>query len=282
MNWPAVAHLIRLSNQSGTILLMLPALWALVGASHGKPPWSLVAVFVAGAFLMRSAGVVLNDLADRSIDRQVERTRTRPLASGAITTPVALTVAAVLLLLAACLLIFLNPLAATLSPIAIVLAAVYPFSKRLIHIPQAVLGIAFGWGAVMAWAAVRNDLAQPLWLLFTATVFWAVAYDSIYALQDRDDDARLGVRSSALLFGTWTWVAVAGCFLAMVLCLGLAGRMLELKPGFYAVLGGVAVFLGAQAWKLRGPVHPEQALAMFKQHMWVGGAILGGLWIGFL
>ena len=282
MNWSAVSHLIRLPNQSGTLLLMLPTLWALVVASEGRPALTLIAIFAAGAFLMRSAGVVLNDLTDRSIDRQVERTRTRPLASGAIEVPAALGIAAALVLLAACLLVFLNRLTLLLSPVALLLAALYPFSKRFIHIPQAVLGIAFGWGVVMAWAAVRNALDGPVWWLFAATVFWAVAYDSVYALQDRQDDARVGVMSSAILFGSWTWLLVAGASLASLIALALCGWMMDLSLTFYGVLGAVAVFLGQQAWTLRGEVSPARAFAMFKQHIWVGWAILGGFWIGFV
>ena len=282
MNWSAVSHLIRLRNQSGTLLLMLPTLWALVLASEGRPPLILVAIFAAGAFLMRSAGVVLNDLADRSIDRQVERTKTRPLASGALGVPVALGIATILVLLAASLLMFLNRLTLLLSPIALLLAAFYPFSKRFLHIPQAILGIAFGWGVVMAWAAVRSALDQPVWLLFAATVFWAIAYDSIYALQDREDDAKVGVKSSAILFGSWTWLLVAGSSLATVVCLALCGWMMDLSPVFYGTLSAVAVFMGLQSWTLRRGVSPARAFAMFKQHRWIGGAILAGLWTGFL
>ena len=282
MNWPAVAHLIRLPNQSGTVLLMLPALWALVVASYGRPPFELVAIFVVGAFLMRSAGVVLNDLADRSIDGRVERTKARPLASGAIDVPVGYVLVIVLLSLAACLLLFLNRLTVLLSPFAVLLAALYPYSKRVIHIPQAVLGVAFGWGAVMAWAAVRNALDLPAWLLFAATICWAITYDSIYALQDQADDARVGVKSSATLFGTWTWLAVAVSSLVMLMCLSLCGWTVSLNALFYLVVGAVAIFLGLQVWRIRSTVQPAEAFRMFKQHMWVGWTILGGFWIGFL
>lgn len=278
----ALIQLIRLPNQSGTWLLMLPTLWALLLASNGRPAPRLLVIFALGAFLMRSAGVVLNDLADRSFDRQVERTRHRPLASGALSVPAAVSTAVALTGLAAGLLVFLNPLARWLSPGAFILAAVYPLSKRVLHVPQVILGMAFGWGVLMAWAAVRDRLDLEVWLLYAATVLWAVAYDTIYALQDREDDRRIGVRSSALLFGSWTWLAVGTAAGGMLLLLALCGWRAGLGGAFYAVLAGIAGFLGQQVWRLRDPeVPPALAFAMFKQHIWVGWAVLGGIWAGF-
>ncbi len=282
LNWSTLAHLIRLSNQSGTVLLMLPTLWALVLASRGRPTWSLLAIFAVGSFLMRSAGVVMNDLADQSFDRQVERTRARPLASGALGVPAALATAMVLVSAAAGLVLFLNQLTILLSLVAFLLAAVYPFSKRVIHLPQAVLGVAFGWGAVMAWAAVRNSLEVPVWFLYAGTVFWAVAYDTIYALQDREDDARIGVKSSTILFGSRIWIAVGVSLGGMLIMLGLAGWLVGLGPMFYGMLAVVSGFLSRQVLKLRGSVSPALAFGMFKQHIWVGWAILAGIWAGFL
>jgi 4-hydroxybenzoate polyprenyltransferase len=274
--------LIRLSNQSGTWLLMLPTLWALVLASGGRPPVSLLLIFAAGSFLMRSAGVVLNDLADRAVDRQVERTRARPLASGALGVRAALGTAAGLVALAAGLLPFLNTLTVQLSPMALVLAALYPFSKRIIQLPQAVLGVAFGWGALMAWAAVRNGLEGPAWLLYGSTVCWAIAYDTIYALQDREDDARLGVKSAAILFGDRTWLAVGLALGGMVLLLGLAGWLMDVGAAFYGILAAVCCFFSQQVLRLRSPVSQVLAFAMFKQHIWAGTAILAGIWLGTL
>ncbi|MGH9649573.1 MAG: 4-hydroxybenzoate octaprenyltransferase [Terriglobales bacterium] len=277
-----LAHLIRLFNQSGTLLLLLPTLWSLLLAAQGRPVWSLVAIFVAGSFLMRSAGVVLNDLADRSYDRQVMRTRSRPLASGALGAPEAWLTALGLMTAAAALLLFLNRLTILLSPVAFLLAAAYPYSKRIVAIPQAVLGAAFGWGAVMAWAAARNSLDGPVWLLYAGTVCWAVAYDTIYALQDRDDDARIGVKSSVILFVDWTWLAVGVSLGGMVVCLGLSGWMVGLGPMFYAVLAAIGGFLSWQVQRLRSHVPPERAFAMFKQHVWVGVAVLAAIWLGFV
>ncbi|MBM4123853.1 MAG: 4-hydroxybenzoate octaprenyltransferase [Nitrospira sp.] len=282
LDWPTLARLVRLSSQAGTWLLALPTLWGLTLAAGGRPPFSLLVIFLLGSFLMRSAGVVMNDLADRSFDRQVARTQTRPLASGALSPSQALAVVMALVSLAALLLLFLNRLALFLSPVALLLAALYPFSKRLFHIPQAVLGMAFGWGVIMAWAAVRNELAAPAWLLYGSTICWALAYDTIYALQDRDDDRKIGVKSSAIFFGSLTWLAVALAMGGMLILLGGAGRLLGLGPAFYAALVGVGVLSVCQVTQLRGAVSPARALALFKQHVWVGAAILAGIWAGFL
>ena len=262
---------------------MMPTFWALVLASRGRPALSLLVIFASGSFLMRSAGVVLNDLADRSIDRQVARTRQRPLAAGVLSIKEALALLLILLLLAAGLLLFLPGMTFWLAPVAVVLAAIYPFAKRLVPLPQLALGLAFGWGVLMAWATVEQQLPLPAWLVYGATICWAVAYDTIYAVQDRDDDARIGVHSAVLFFGRWGWVAVAGCGLVMVLLLALVGSMLGLNAIFYAVLGGVALFCTWQAWQLRRPaLSGQDAFRLFHQHVWVGWAILGGIWLGWL
>lgn len=280
--WAALFRLIRLRNQTGTYLLLLPTLWALVLAARGFPPWYLVAIFVAGSFLMRSAGVILNDLADQSFDQRVSRTKARPLASGELSRLHALTLLALLLLMAGLLVLLLDPLVVRLAPIAVFLAAIYPFSKRWIHIPQAILGLAFGWGTVMAWAAVRGHLDPPAWVLFGSTAAWAIAYDTIYALQDCQDDRRIGVKSAALLFGSSTWLAVGTAFSAMLVLLGTAGWMVEVGWAYYGTLLGVGLFFAVQIRQLRGSVDPPQAFDMFRAHVWAGVAILVGLVAGFL
>ena len=231
---------------------------------------------------MRSAGVVMNDLADRSFDRRVERTRTRPLASGAVSVRQAFMAIAVLLVIAAGLLALLNPLAISLSPIAVLFAAVYPFSKRVLSLPQAMLGLAFGWGVIMAWAAVTASVPWPAWLLYAATICWAIAYDTIYALQDRADDLRIGVKSSAILFGSYTWLAVGGFLAVMLLLLGFVGWLHGLNAGFYGVLAALAGFLTQQIFALRHDIPPTRAFHLFRQHVWVGWVILAGIWLGFL
>jgi 4-hydroxybenzoate polyprenyltransferase len=276
-----VAQLIRLPNQTGTLLLMLPTLWALVLASRGRPNPTLLVIFAAGSFLTRSAGVILNDIADRSLDSQVDRTKTRPLASGALSVPEALAALLILLAVAGGMLLFLDRLAILLSPVALVLAAFYPFSKRVLPLPQAVLGTAFGWGVVMAWAAARGTLELQTWLLFGGTIAWAVAYDTIYALQDREDDQRVGIKSSAILFGQWTWLAVAASFGVMILCLGWAGWLSGIGPVYYGVLAASCGFVSQQIRKLRGPVSSSLAFSMFRQHVWIGWTILAGFWAGF-
>lgn len=282
MTWANVSRLIRLPSQTGTWLLMLPTLWALVLSSQGIPPWQLLVIFILGSFVMRSAGVILNDLADRSFDRQVARTRQRPLASGDMAPAHALIVLAVLLTLAGLLVLQLNALTIMLSPAAIALAALYPFAKRVIHLPQAVLGIAFGWGTIMAWTASRGVIESAAWLTFAATICWAIAYDTIYALQDMDDDRRIGVKSSALYFGSAAWLAVGSTGAIMLLLLGIGSGMMGIGAITYGVLAAVGVFLAKQVNELRNPISPERAFELFQQHVWIGTAILVGLILGFL
>lgn len=282
MTWANVSRLIRLPSQTGTWLLMLPTLWALVLSSQGIPPWRLLVIFILGSFVMRSAGVILNDLADRSFDRQVARTRQRPLASGDMAPAHALIVLAVLLTLAGLLVLQLNPLTIMLSPAAIALAALYPFAKRVIHLPQAVLGIAFGWGTIMAWTASRGMIENAAWLTFAATICWAIAYDTIYALQDMDDDRRIGVRSSALYFGSATWLAVGSTGAMMLLLLGIGSGMMGIGAIAYGVLAAVGVFLAKQVNELRKPISSQRAFELFQQHVWIGTVILCGLVLGFL
>ncbi|MEO5955795.1 MAG: 4-hydroxybenzoate octaprenyltransferase [Nitrospiraceae bacterium] len=282
LSWSAITRLIRLQNQTGTWLLMFPTLWSLVLAARGLPPLRLFAIFVAGSFVMRSAGVVLNDLADRSFDRHVARTLIRPLASGELNAAHALLVLALFLSVAGILVLLLDPFTILLSPIAILLAALYPFAKRVIHVPQAMLGIAFGWGTIMAWTASRGIIEGPAWCLFAATVCWAIGYDTIYALQDVVDDRRIGVKSSALFFGSSTWIAVGTAFGAMLLLLGLAGWLTHIGWIFYAVLMAIGMWCVRQTLQLRGAIPAPTAFHMFQQHVWVGAAILIGLVAGLL
>jgi 4-hydroxybenzoate polyprenyltransferase len=278
----AFAHLIRLFNQTGTLLLLFPALWSLVLASHGWPATDLLIIFVLGSFIMRSAGVIMNDLADRSFDGQVDRTRHRPLVSGQLRPKHALSLLAVLLTIAAGLLYFLNPLTWLLSPVALLLAGLYPFCKRFLHIPQLMLGVAFGWGGVMAWAAVRDELESGTWLLFGATICWAIVYDTIYAIQDKEDDKKIGVKSSAILFGSYTWLGVGLAGFFMLLFLSLAGQVSNLGTEYFLGLMLVAVIMGYQVILLRLEITTELAFKLFKQHGWVGMIVLAGLFFGTL
>ena len=278
----ACARLIRLPNQTGTYLLLLPTMWGLVLAARGIPPAHLLAIFIGGSFLMRSAGVIMNDLADQTFDRQVARTKTRPLASGELSRRHAYMLLSLLLFTAGGLLFLLPPIVTWLAPVAVFLAALYPYSKRWIHIPQAMLGIAFGWGTVMAWAAVRGRLEAPVWCLFGATAAWAVAYDTIYAIQDQEDDRHIGVKSAALYFGSSVHQGVGLAFGIMLAFLTATGWFARLGWPYYAALLGVAVFFLFQIDQLRRPMTPTHAFDMFRYHVWVGVAILAGLLVGLM
>jgi len=275
-------ELIRLRNQTGSLLLLFPILWALVLAAGGRPSLSLALIFIAGTFLMRSAGVTINDWWDRDLDRQVDRTRMRPLAAGRLSSAAALSVFTLLILMAMGLLSLLNPLTVALAPIALALAVLYPLAKRVLPIPQAVLGAAFGWGSVMAWAAVRNEIEWPAVGVFAATVCWAIGYDTIYALQDRDDDGRAGIHSSALYFGKWVWVAVLLVLLATVGILAVVGAALGLAAPFYVALLAATLWFVYQVTRVRQGVSRSEAFTLFKQHVWIGALILGGIWSGLL
>src|SRR6056300_1515673 len=194
-------QLIRADRPIGIYLLLWPALWALWIAGDGQPTWWIVLIFVLGTALMRSAGCAINDYADRHIDGDVERTAGRPLATGMVTPKEALGVFVVLCLLAFVLVLFLNGLTIANSFVAVALAAIYPFMKRYTHLPQVVLGMAFGWAVPMAFTALQSQIPLVAWVLFSATVIWAVIYDTMYAMVDRDDDLKIGVKSSAILFG---------------------------------------------------------------------------------
>jgi 4-hydroxybenzoate polyprenyltransferase len=241
----------------------------------------LLIIFAIGSFVMRSAGVILNDAIDRDLDRQVTRTRSRPLASGRLPLRTAFCVLGLLLVAAGGLLLFVNRFTLLLSPIALVLAAVYPLAKRFLPLPQAVLGIAFGWAVIMAWAAARGVFDPQAWFLFAGTVAWAITYDTIYALQDQADDRRVGIKSSVVLFGEQVWIAVAASSGLMLLCLAVAGWLSGIKLVFYGVLVACGGFLGRQVMVLRRSIPPALAFSLFKQHVWVGWAILAGIWAGF-
>ncbi len=225
---------------------------------------------------------MMNDLTDQDFDRQVYRTRQRPLASGQLSSRHAWGLLVILLGIAAGLLWFLNPLTILLSPIALLLAGIYPFCKRFMHIPQFMLGIAFGWGGIMAWAAVSGGLAPSAWCLFGATICWAIAYDTIYAIQDKEDDQKIGVKSSALLFGQHTWLGVGLAASGMLAFLSKVGQLNQLGLVYWVALLGVAGVLGYQVTLVRTHLPSERAFSLFKQHSWVGAIILVGIVGGYL
>jgi 4-hydroxybenzoate polyprenyltransferase len=247
----AYGRLIRIDRPIGTLLLLWPTLWALWIAGDGHPDDRVFLIFVAGVFLMRSAGCAMNDFADRDIDPHVTRTRDRPLASGDIGAVEALGVAALLALAAFLLVLQLNILTILLSLVGGMMAASYPFLKRVTSLPQFFLGAAFGWSVPMAFAAETNGVPGSAWLLFFAVVLWAVAYDTMYAMVDREDDLKIGVRSTAILFGRWDRLAVGVAHGGAVVLLAVAGRIENLGPWYFAGLLGAALLAAWQQLLIR-------------------------------
>jgi len=236
------ARLMRVDKPIGTYLVAWPMLWALWIAGQGHPDTALVLIFPAGAFLMRSAGCVINDFADRKIDPQVERTRARPLAAGEISSKEALALFAALCLIAFALVLATNTLTVLLSFGALGLAALYPFMKRYTHWPQVFLGAAFGWSVPMAFAAQTGEVPPAAWLIFAANVCWVVAYDTMYAMVDRDDDQKIGVKSTAILFGRWDRHIIGLFQFAFLALMFAAGAVFDLSILYYVGLGVAAAF----------------------------------------
>ncbi len=234
--WQAYSRLMRIDKPIGTLLLLWPTLWALWLADMAIPPLPVLLVFVAGVFVMRAAGCVINDFADRKVDGHVERTKHRPLASGAVTSREARLLFVVLALVAFALVLTMNLMTILLSVVGLALAWVYPFMKRYTHLPQVVLGAAFGWAIPMAWAAVSESLPLVCWLVFFANICWTVAYDTLYAMVDRDDDVKIGVKSTAILFGRFDKLIIGLLQLATLLLMAWVGMLLQLNAAFYWTL----------------------------------------------
>jgi 4-hydroxybenzoate polyprenyltransferase len=276
----AYERLIRLDKPIGALLLLWPTLWAVWLASDGRPRLDIVFIFIAGTLLMRSAGCAINDYADRAFDPHVERTRKRPLAAGEIRPQEALAVAAVLAALAFVLVLFLNALAIALSFVAAAIAAIYPFTKRFFALPQAMLGIAFGFGIPMAYAAIQERLPLECWMLFAANLFYSFAYDTEYAMVDRDDDARIGIRTSALTLGRWDVAAVMASYATMMAILLCLGFYRSLFWPYYVGLGAAAAMM-LYHWRLIRDRSREGSFKAFMHNNWVGAAILAGLVLAF-
>jgi 4-hydroxybenzoate polyprenyltransferase len=269
-------QLIRFDKPIGTYLLLWPTLWALAIAGDGSPDGWVLFVFVCGVFLMRSAGCAINDYADREIDLHVSRTRDRPLTSGKITAREALAVFAVLGLLAFLLVLSLNQLTIWLSFGGIVLAASYPFMKRYHYLPQVHMGAAFGWSVPMAYAAQTDSLPKMAWLLYVATVVWAVGYDTIYSMVDRDDDLKIGVKSTAILFGDYDRLLIGlfqGLFLLAMLLVGID---LGFSAIYFVALLLASLLLIFQQFLINDRV-PEHCFIAFLNNHWVGAILFGGI-----
>jgi 4-hydroxybenzoate polyprenyltransferase len=275
-------RLMRLDKPIGILLLLWPTLWGLWLSALGRPDWIVVWVFVLGTVLMRSAGCVINDYADRDFDRHVERTRERPLTAGRVTTREALALFAILSLCAFALVLMLgNPLVIWMSVPALFLAASYPFTKRFFALPQAYLGVAFGFGIPMAYAAHLGQVPAEAWWLLLANVFWAVAYDTEYAMVDREDDLKIGIKTSAITFGRFDVAAVMLCYAATLGIIGWIGATLGMGWAFYAGLAAAAAIMAWHYTLIRG----RERMACFKAFLnnnWAGAAIFAGIALDFL
>jgi 4-hydroxybenzoate polyprenyltransferase len=274
--------LMRLDKPIGILLLLWPTLWALWLSSLGRPDWIIVWVFILGTVLMRSAGCVINDYADRDFDRHVERTQERPLTAGKVTTKEAVALFAILSLCAFALVLLLgNMLVIWLSFVALFLAATYPFTKRFFAVPQAYLGIAFGFGIPMAYAAQIGEVPAEAWWLLLANVFWAVAYDTEYAMVDREDDLKIGIKTSAITFGRFDVAAIMACYATTLAIVAWVGWTLGLGWIFLAGLGVAAAIMAMHYTWIRG----RERMACFRAFLhnnWVGAAIFAGIVVDFL
>jgi 4-hydroxybenzoate polyprenyltransferase len=277
----AYERLIRLDKPIGALLLLWPTLWAVWLAAAGKPPVAIVIIFVVGTILMRSAGCAINDFADRDFDPYVERTRERPLARREIAAWEALAVAAVLAALAFCFVLFLNRLAILLSFVALAIAAAYPFAKRWFALPQLMLGVAFGFGIPLAYAALRASLPWECWALLAANVCYSFAYDTEYAMVDREDDARIGIRTSAITLGRHDVAGVMLAYAGMVAILAGIGIALRLAWPFYAGLGAAAAMM-LYHYRLIRDRSREGCFRAFRHNNWVGAAIFAGIAASYL
>jgi|SRR4051812_28479184 4-hydroxybenzoate polyprenyltransferase len=276
----AYEKLIRLDKPVGTLLLLWPTLWALWLSSRGHPDWSVVLIFVVGTVLMRSAGCAINDYADRDFDGHVARTRDRPLATGQIRPIEALVVALALILASFALVVQLNQLAIKLSVVAVVIAAIYPFTKRFFAVPQAVLGLAFSFGIPMAFAAHTNHVPWQAWVLLLANVFWTIAYDTEYAMVDRDDDLKVGIRTSAITFGGFDVAGVMACHALFLLTMVWVGMLF--RPGWHFYVGiGVSTVLVAFQYGMIRTRKPADCFRAFQQNNWVGAVIFAGIFASF-
>ena len=273
-------RLIRLDKPIGTVLLLWPTLCALWLAQQGVPDWRLLLIFTLGTFLMRSAGCAINDYADQDIDKFVKRTAERPITSGRISGKEALAVAGVLTVLAFCLILPLNALTKQLSVAAVIIAGTYPYFKRFFAIPQAYLGIAFGFGIPMGFAAITDAVPAVAWLLLLGNVFWAVAYDTEYAMVDRDDDLKIGIKTSAITFGRYDVAIVMFCYAVFLLLWLGCGWYLGLRYWFVAglvVAAGCAVY----HYTLIRARERMPCFAAFRHNNWLGAAVFAGVVLDF-
>jgi 4-hydroxybenzoate polyprenyltransferase len=281
--WLVIIRLLRWNKPEGRLILMIPALWAVFLAAAGKPPLPLVGVIIFGSIATSAAGCVVNDLWDRDIDPQVERTRDRPLASRALSVKIGIVVGIVSLVCAAVVAFYLNPLSFWLSVAAVPVIVLYPGAKRVFPVPQLVLSIAWGFAVLISWSAVTANITAPTWLLWGATVLWTLGFDTIYAMSDRQDDQRIGINSSALFFGKYAPTAIAVFLIGTVILLAGVGLLVNLNTAFW-----ISLILASIGWiwqiiRLQQPEIPHPAYGeMFRQNVWIGFLMLAGMIIGSL
>lgn len=277
----AYARLARLHRPVGIWLLLWPTLWAIWLAAEGRPSGELLLIFVVGTVVMRSAGCIINDFADRKIDRHVARTRERPLATGEVSIVGAFIVFIALMAGGLLLVSLLNPLTQMLAIVGAVLTLVYPFAKRFVSAPQFVLGIAFAWGVPMAFAAELGEVPRLGWLLFIVTMVWVVVYDTEYAMTDRPDDIKLGVKSTAILFGDLDRAFIAGLQLMLLLGLFLVGHSADRGDWYVAGLGAAGAFMVYQQYLIRDR-EPQRCFEAFQNNAWLGVAVFTGLVLDYV
>jgi 4-hydroxybenzoate polyprenyltransferase len=274
-------RLMRLDRPIGILLLLWPTLWAIWIASNGHPPLLILCIFVAGTVLMRSAGCVINDYADRDIDKHVKRTEHRPITSGQVSPREALWLAAALTVSAFLLILPLNTLTLMLSVPAVLLAGSYPYTKRFLAIPQAYLGIAFGFGIPMAFAAIQSSVPTVAWWLLLANIFWCIAYDTEYAMVDRDDDIHLGIHSSALFFGKYDVLAVMLCYALALGIIAYAGYTSNMGAFFYTGLL-VAAGIATYHYSLIRQRQRDRCFRAFLHNNWLGASVFAGIAADYL
>ncbi|NEP84623.1 MAG: 4-hydroxybenzoate solanesyltransferase [Okeania sp. SIO3B3] len=277
-----VIKLLRWDKPAGRLILMIPALWAIFLATHAMPPLPLVGVIIVGTLATSAAGCVINDLWDRDIDPEVERTRDRPLASRALTIQTGIVIAIIAFACAGVIALDLNRLSFWLSVAAIPVIICYPLAKRFFPVPQLVLSIAWGFAVLISWSAAVGELDTATWILWGATIVWTLGFDTVYAMSDREDDRLLGVNSSALFFGEYAANAVAIFFFLTAVLLGVLGIEMELHFGFWIALGIAAVFWSIQYGKLRQEEILKPYGQIFRQNVWIGFILLGGMITGLI
>ncbi len=269
-------QLTRFDRPIGTLLLLWPTLWTLWLAADGWPDIDLIIIFSLGTLLMRSAGCVINDYADRDFDGHVKRTMNRPMATGRVTQREAIILFATLLVLAFLLVLMTNPLTIMLSFAAAALAMIYPFMKRFTHLPQVVLALAFSWGMPMAWAAQTDTINPAAWLMFVGCMLWVVAYDTQYAMVDRDDDLKIGIKSTAILFGRYDNLIITLLQTATLIILTIVGHLLSCGPAYFAGLAGMAILFLYQK-NLTRHREREACFKAFLSNHWIGFSVLTGV-----